>query len=168
MKIRIEPIGVEQAPVVQKIYEASPRYFLNTARSQVLPHFAVQDMADEPAKEKQLPTYRKIFCLISINDEPIGIADLHADHPKAEICYIGLLLINEAHQKQGIGRAVYAQLEQFVRDKLNCSTIRLGVSQDNDVEGFWLKVGFKRNGHTYVFTSEGHDNSVFEMEKRAK
>jgi GNAT superfamily N-acetyltransferase len=164
-KIVVESIGIDRSSQVQNIFEGSQQYFLNTTRSRVQPNYAIKEMTDSPPLEKQAPTYRKFFCLISLDGLAIGVADLHKDHPKAAICYIGLLLINETHQKQGIGRAVYAELEQFIKTELNCSTIRLGVSQDNDVEGFWLKVGFERNGHSYIFESEGHQNQVIEMEK---
>lgn len=165
MNIRIEKIGLDRAPIVQKILESSPDYYRNVARSEVLPHFAVREMQDEVPKVRQSPTYEKVFCLISADGHPVGIVDLHKDHPEKGKCYLGLLVIDGRQQNKGYGRMIYPHIESFIATHLSCSEVRLGVSESNDVEGFWRKVGFKRNGRHYEWKGEEYVNTVFEMTK---
>jgi GNAT superfamily N-acetyltransferase len=165
MKVEIQQIGVEQAPLVQEIYESSPEYFRRTDHSEVLPHFALRDLKDEVPIERQSKTYRKYFCLILLDDHPIGIVDLHKDHPTPGTCYLGLLLLRGDLQSRGYGRLVFPAIENFISRELGCRAIKLGVSEANDVEGFWQKVGFTRNGHKYVWRAESIENNVFEMER---
>lgn len=165
MKITIERIGVESAPVVQKIYDQSPSYFLNTEHAKASSDQAMKDLCDQVPEEKRTESYEKIFALIRVNDEAIGIVDLHINHPRPGMIYVGLLLLSESHQKKGLGRSCFAKVEEFILLNTQCRTIRLGVSTDNDVEGFWKQLGFERNGHTYEWKGANRVNQVFELEK---
>lgn len=165
MNLTIARAGLSLVPVVQEIFEASPTYFLRVDNSPVLPHFARREMTESPPEDRRRPGYEKVFCIISRGDSPVGVVDLHKDHPVDGTVYIGLLLIDERLHGQGLGRAAYAVTESFARAKLGAGRIALGISQANDVELFWAKMGFKRNGRTYTWTGEGHANEVFEMDK---
>lgn len=165
MTIEIRRIGVEQAPIVQSILESSPEYYRRTDRSEVKPHFAVREITDCVPRERQSSSYEKVFCLVSLDQEPIGIVDLHKNHKLIGQCYLGLFLLHGAFQGRGLGRLIFEHVESFVRQSLQCQEILLGVSKENDVEGFWLKMGFVRNGNNYVWKSEGFENSVFEMSR---
>lgn len=165
MRIRIERVSRDQAPVVQKLFESAPDYFIKTENSIVKPHFAEREMSDSPPLAKQTATYEKRFCLIFLEDEPIGIVDLHKDHPVKDVCYIGLFLLKEDQQKKGLGREIFHEVESYITERLHCAVARLGVSEANDVEKFWLKMGFARNGNSYIWKSSDQQNQVFEMEK---
>lgn len=165
MDIIVEEINLKDAPLVQEIFESSPDYFRRTDRSEVLPHFALREMTDCVPLERQSEGYRKVFCLIKLEGDPVGIVDLHQNHPEEGKCYLGLLLMRGEKQKNGLGKIVYPIIEKFISDNLNCTQVVLGVSEDNDVEGFWQRVGFKRNGRHYIWKGEDHDNNVFEMDK---
>jgi len=47
-------------------------------------------------------------------------------------------------QKKGIGKAVYENLETWVKKNYEVEVFVLGVSIANNVEGFWTKMGFKK------------------------
>lgn len=165
MKIHIEKVGLDKSHVVQKIFESSPEYFRRVDKSEVLPHFAVREMTDAVPKGRQSENYEKIFCLIYVNDEPIGIVDLHKNHPSKNKCYIGLFVVHGHWQKKGYGKLLNTHIENFIAKELGCSELLLGVSESNDVEGFWESVGFRRNGHSYLWNSEDCEQQVFEMAK---
>ena len=110
LTIQIEPIGIDKADVVQKIFEASPGYFRNTAQSDVLPHFAFKEMTEGPTPEKQTPTYEKVFCLLRVEGKAIGVVDLHKDHPQRDLCYIGVVLLEESRQRKGLGKTLCSEI----------------------------------------------------------
>jgi GNAT superfamily N-acetyltransferase len=70
-------------------------------------------------------------------------------------------------QGQGIGRAVYNLVENDCAKKWGIQSIRLGISDDNDVSSFWRKLGFESNGHTYDFQAVNRVTHVVEYEKNA-
>jgi GNAT superfamily N-acetyltransferase len=113
--------------------------------------------------KKSLRPVLSIFCLIYLDDSPVGVIDFHKEHPAQGSTYIGLLLLEERHQ--GIGRAAFDAAAIFARSKLGTSKLVLGVSEEKNVEAFWLKMGFRRNGETYLWKSGEQINRVFEMEK---
>jgi predicted GNAT family N-acyltransferase len=165
MKISIKRVGIEAAPVVQKIYEASPTYFRVVDGSDVHSGFAERDILDCVPKEKQTASYEKIFCLIFLDHKRIGVLDLHDHHPSKEIVYLGLMILDEKEQKMGLGRKSFEAAESFIRSELKSKKIRLGVAEQNNVEMFWHKMGFKRTGTSYIWKGENQENHVFEMEK---
>lgn len=166
MVIRIEKIDVTRAHVVQKIYERSPTYFLNTDHQVASPETALENIQDKVPAHKRSLYYEKFFCLILIDDVPAGVVDLHKDHPQRGVTYVGLFLLDESFQKKGIGRLCFQEVEHFINRNFSCSHLRLGVSLDNDVEGFWKKLGFIRNGRIYEWNGATRVNQVFEMEKK--
>ncbi len=166
MVIRVERIDVTSAHVVQKIYEKSPTYFLNTDHAVAGPDTARENLEDKVPAPRRSPFYEKFFCLITIDGVPAGIVDLHKDHPQRGVTYVGLFLLDESYQKKGIGRLCFIEVENYINRNFSCSHLRLGVSLDNDVEGFWTKLGFIRNGRTYEWNGATRVNQVFEMEKR--
>ena len=79
--------------------------------------------------------------------EMVGCADLLRAFPAPDIAHLGLLLISESFHGQGIGRAAYLQIEEFIRSWNSCSLVRLGVVRANmRVLPFWSKLGFAPTG----------------------
>jgi RimJ/RimL family protein N-acetyltransferase len=163
--MRVRRASVLDAPLVQEIFEGSPEYFRRVEQSEVKPDSAIHEMNDVVPLERQGPKYEKIFCLIESGGIHLGVVDLHRNHPVEDCCYIGLFLLRETEQGRGIGRVAYRLVEEFIRSELSCTKIKIGISFTNDVEGFWLKMGYVRSGHKYKWTARGVSNQVFEMEK---
>jgi GNAT superfamily N-acetyltransferase len=77
----------------------------------------------------------------------VGCADLIRGHPDPSTAFLGLLLVSESSQGQGVGRRAYELLETFVRCWGTCQRIRLGVVRTNDgVLPFWTGRGFRPTG----------------------
>ena len=162
-KVKLKRASLDDEATIQSIYRRSPTYFRRVDGSEVQDHFARRDLADGP--KKVTSKYEKYFCLIEQDGIPVGVADLHAHHPEIDITYIGLLLLVEEIHGKGLGRKIYREIENFVVEKWKTRRIRLGVSEENNVEGYWTKMGFLRTGHTYLWKGEKHSSTVFEMEK---
>jgi GNAT superfamily N-acetyltransferase len=97
--------------------------------------------------------------------EMVGCADLIRGYPRPATAMLGLLLVSERHQHQGIGRLAYGLLEQFVQGLGICDRIRIGVVRSNKhVIPFWTQLGFAATGELrpYRYASVSSEIVVFE------
>ncbi|GAB3262709.1 hypothetical protein GCM10027296_37770 [Chitinimonas naiadis] len=60
---------------------------------------------------------------------------------------IGLLLLSERWQGQGLGRQAYERIEQLIRGWPGMRTVRIGIIASNEPAfPFWRKLGFVETG----------------------
>ncbi|MBK9321504.1 MAG: GNAT family N-acetyltransferase [Bdellovibrionaceae bacterium] len=160
----LEQVGVEKSDLVQEIYFNSPTYFRRVDGTEPLEGMALKDIQDVPAKRGD--HYTKIAALIYDGSKAIGYADLHVNHRSKGMAYLGLLILREDVQGKGLGRSSYNLVERFLSDCLDIEKIYLGVSNHNQVQEYWEKMGFTPNGDTYVWKGEKIESLVTEMEKK--
>ncbi|MFN7904029.1 MAG: GNAT family N-acetyltransferase [Pseudobdellovibrionaceae bacterium] len=151
------------AELVFEIFKRSPTYFQRV--DGCLPTLQIAKHAIVDGPKEQGKSYFKECLFIKLNNQPIGLFDLHAHHPEKEICYLGLLLIDEELFSRGLGRKCYELAEDYILRALGCKKIRLGISNNNDVSGFWQKMGFEFNGKTYDWKGEQKTATVREFDK---
>ena len=161
--LAFRPCNESNDEEVLALFQASSAYFeaiegcsptMETARHEIL----------EEATNKH-EKYFKEFLIIELNGMPIGVLDLHMNHPDIGVCYLGLLLIKEDHFGRGLGRKCYQLAEDYVKRANGCQKVRLGVSKANDVSLFWEKLGFTDTGRTYDWAGETKTSEVREFEK---
>jgi GNAT superfamily N-acetyltransferase len=161
---RVDSTNQNQVARVQKLLERAPRYYKIVEGVTPVPdHMAVKEIDGEPPNK--IESYEKHFLLICLDGLPIGVADLHKDHPSEGCTYIGLLLFDEKYQGKGWGGKTYPLLENYCRENLGTKTLLLGVAEDNDVSDFWEKMGFAFNNKIYTWTGENKKVGVHEMQK---
>lgn len=130
---------------IQSILDGAPGYYLRTE--------GVSRVADGAKKTlEELPpncTYAdKFVFLITQGDRAIGVADIVFGYPARDVAFIGLLLLHESVQGQGLGKESYELMENFIVQK-SVTKIQLGVNDTNDIGmAFWKKLGFTPNGRT--------------------
>jgi len=96
----------------------------------------------------------------------VGCADLIRGYPNARTAHIGLLLIAEQYQRQGLGRRAYELLEQIVRAWGTCEKVRIGVVGTNeDVIPFWSRQGFQPTGEVRPYHYGRITSETFILEK---
>lgn len=151
---------------VLDIFQKSPEYFVKVEGCR--PHIKTAEIAITSGPAKKHEKYFKEFLIIEKNKKPIGVLDLHANHPEEKICYLGLLLITEDLFGKDVGTECYRLAEDYIRRALQCDKIRLGVADENQVAPFWKKMGFLPNGRKYEFPGEAKVTQVQEYEKEIK
>jgi len=98
-------------------------------------------------------------------DQMIGCADVIRAWPRPDTTHIGLLLIAEAHQRRGHGRAAYRLIEAQIR-AWGAKRARIGVIGTNaDVLPFWRKMGFVATGELKPYKYGPVESHVTVMEK---
>lgn len=161
--MELEVVTLNSQDLVLSIFECSPDYFLRVEGC--LPSIETVHEAILCKPNTCCEQYIKEFLIIRREGRPIGTVELHINHPGPRTSYIGLLLIREDMKGHGVGRACYEAVERYLRDHYDSKFVRLGVANDNDVSGFWSKLGFRSNGRTYVWEGERKANQVVEYEK---
>ncbi len=131
---------------LQRVLEGAPRYA-------ELVTGAPPGPADAQSTFTILPdgkTYDDKFVLGIFDDGAmVGCVDVIRGWPGPDTAHIGLLLVAESHQRRGIGRAAWAEVEAMVRRWPTCTRLRLGVLRSNpDAARFWVREGFVATGET--------------------
>ena len=107
---------------------------------------------------------QKNYRLISFNDEILGVVDYLTDYPEKDTILIGLLIIKNDKQKQGLGTKIFRYLENSFKNK-NFLKIRIGVLVDNQIGlSFWKKQNFKEIERKFL-KFEKSEKEVIVMEK---
>jgi ribosomal protein S18 acetylase RimI-like enzyme len=74
----------------------------------------------------------------------IGCADVIRGYPVRQKAVIGLLLLAQAWQRRGLGRAFAALIEQAIGGWPEIECLRLGVAVSNaGAYAFWHKLGYR-------------------------
>lgn len=105
---------------------------------------------EEDAREvfNSLPpgnTYDDKFILgvFGLNKELAGLAEIVKDYPIRDSWIIGLMFIDPALRKQGIGRILHGEIECLARSS-GADTLRLGAVEENkDGVRFWKSLGYE-------------------------
>jgi uncharacterized cupin superfamily protein/GNAT superfamily N-acetyltransferase len=138
--LRLVPCVEADADKVFDLFRSSPNYFEHVEGCLPTLAMAKNAIVDRPAKHAE--GYIKDFLMIEFCGEIIGLCDLHINHPDPDTCYLGLLLIRQELSGQGLGAKCHSLIEDYVKQGHGCSKMRLGVSNDNEVTGFWKKLGY--------------------------
>ena len=107
---------------------------------------------------------QKNYRLISFNDEILGVVDFLSDYPEKDTILIGLFIIKNDKQKQGLGTKIFRYLEKSFKNK-KFLKIRIAVLVDNEVGlSFWKKQNFKEIERKFL-KFEKSKKEVIVMEK---
>ncbi len=81
----------------------------------------------------------------------VGCVDIIRGWPEPATVLIALLLLDAAHQDQGLDESAYHAVEEKVRRWPEIDTIRVGAVRSTDAAlPFWLRMGFARTGEVYA------------------
>ena len=107
---------------------------------------------------------QKNYRLISFNDEILGVVDFLSDYPEKDTILVGLFIIKNDKQKQGLGTKIFRYLEKSFKNK-KFLKIRIGVLVDNEIGlSFWKKQNFKEIERKFL-KFEKSEKEVIVMEK---
>jgi len=80
----------------------------------------------------------------------VGIIDFRLHWPQQGMAYIGMFLVAEPFQRQGIGTAAWKLLEPWLLSQANMSVVRLGVEQFNPAAmKFFQSLQFQLTGDSH-------------------
>jgi ribosomal protein S18 acetylase RimI-like enzyme len=163
LKIRRLEGNKNEIQIVQQILEETPHYSMNVSG----------ELPDKKAGQEVFSAIPPEFeyknkHVIGIFKEscPIGVIDLLIGYPIKEKAYIGLLLISEKYQKQGLGLRIYSEIENYLGQFSTIKTVRLSVVESNgNVLKFWEKLGFTKTGEIKPYENKAVRSNAILLEK---
>lgn len=108
-----------------------------------------QEAAETPGR-MMLGIVRRIERLDpSAGVELVGLVDFRLEWPEAHMVYLGMIMVAERYQRQGIGRQSWRLLLQWLDTIESVQRVRLGVEQFNPgALLFFQQLGFTLTGDT--------------------
>ena len=126
------------AAALQACLDGCPGYFERAEGAPAGPEAAAH-LLDEAEAD---PLRRLYLFTLKRGGAPAALVDLWLDQPEPGTAHLGLLLVREALQGQGLGREAMAALERALTPA-GYDTLRLSVADENrEVDGFWEELGF--------------------------
>ncbi len=149
--ISLLPLSLEHhTAALQQVYRATPGYW----QLYGLPG----SPADQAARDLQIAVETPGRYLLGIvrrlveadpkaGAELIGLIDFRLEWPDPDVVYIGMLMVAEPYQRQGIGREAWHLLQPWLAATAQMSKARLGVEQFNPhALKFFEQLGFQLTG----------------------
>ena len=132
--IQIRRLSKEDAPELQKVLEAAPRYSLNVS-GELQPKSAADEVFG--ALPEGFDSACKFVFGIELDSQIIGCIDVLRGFPKGNTAMLGLLLLSEKFQGRGKGRVAYLEFEKYILQWHEINRVRISVVLTNDeVLGF--------------------------------
>lgn len=140
----------EHVSLLQAVYEAVPLYWRQFQQPGAAPDQAAQELAAVSATPG-----RAIMGILhpmgaensNAELEMIGMVDFRLHYPHEGAATVGLLLVAQPYQRQGIGRQCWLMLEQWLARSARMKTAHAAVEQFNTVGlKFFLSMGFSLTG----------------------
>ena len=130
---------------LQLVMESAPAYTLRITGARAQAKEAESTLSALPP-EKTIED-KFVFGIYSAQNKLIGCIDLIRGYPNEHTAFLGLLMLSEKVQAQGIGGYAYTLAEKEVKLWGTCRIVRLAGVRANDlVLPFWKKLGFRETG----------------------
>lgn len=96
----------------------------------------------------------------------VGLIDFRLHWPEPGVCYVGMVMVAEPFQRQGIGREAWLTLEPWLANEAKMRSVRLAVEQFNpDALKFFEAIGFALTGQSQRVRSGQRLVRLLYMEK---
>jgi GNAT superfamily N-acetyltransferase len=129
---------------LQSVLAAAPRYF--EAVTGLPPGDAEAQSTFTALPPGKGYDDKRVFGLCA-GDAMIGCADVIRGYPTPDKAVVGLLLLAEPWQGQGLGRAFERLVRETLADWPEIATARVGVVESNaGALAFWRKLGYRDTG----------------------
>ena len=142
--------ATHHAGLLQAVYASVPAYWQLVGLDGPDPHQAAHDL--EEAGETAGRTLLGVLLPSErmgedARAEMIGMLDLRLHFPEERVASLGLMLVAEPYQRQGVGQAAWALLEPWLAQSAGMERVRLRVEQQNHAGlRFFAALGFAMTG----------------------
>ena len=168
--ISLLPLEAElHAEALQRVYELSPAYWAMYHLAQAPEGQAARDLVAVEAEPGRMGLG------IAAANEPgnpqagaqlVGMIDLRVQWPDPDTAYIGIVIVAEPFQRQGVGSSAWALLEPWLAGEAGLRAVKLGVEQFNPgALKFFHTLGFALTGEAQRIRSGKRLVRLLAMEK---
>lgn len=147
MAFTIRPLRFpDDASAVQALIAASPAYVRRVSGRAVAADDGAAILSDRPPQLD--PSAKTVFGLLDPDGRLLALMDLLRHWPEHGTAHIGLLLVREDHEREGLGRILHdGVLPQLAADP-ELRLLRAGIVGTNAAaaEPFWGRLGYAPTG----------------------
>lgn len=151
--ISLVPLSSEyHVAALQQVYRGVPAFWLRYGLIDAPEGQAERDLQEAESLPER--TMMGIVRRVAEEDatagfEMIGLVDFRLQWPRENTAYIGMIMVVEALQRQGIGTQAWRLLSDWLASRTEMDTARLGVEQTNPgALKFFERLGFELTGET--------------------
>ena len=157
------------ADALQRVYELSPAYWSMYHLAQAPAGQSARDLAAIEAEPGRMG-----LGIVAANEpgnaeagaQLVGLIDLRLHWPDPDTAYIGIELVAEPFQRQGVGSSAWALLEPWLAAEGGVREVKLGVEQFNPgALRFFQSIGFALTGEAQRIRSGKRFVRLLAMEK---
>ena len=151
--ISLLPLDAEwHTAALQAVYAATPGYWVLYG----LPA-APGDQAERDLQAGNTTPGRYLLGIVQRVDqadaaagaEMIGVLDFRLHWPQEGVAYIGMVMVAEPYQRQGVATQAWSLLAPWLSATARITTARTGVEQFNHAAlKFWQQMGFRLTGES--------------------
>ena len=142
--------ATDHAAALQQVYAATPGYWQMYHLPAAPADQAARDLTDAanmPGRSLLGIVRRVDATNAAAGVEMVGLVDFRLQWPDPQSVYIGMIMVAEPYQRQGIGRAAWALLAPWLAQSAQMSKARTGVEQFNpNALQFFQALGFTLTG----------------------
>jgi GNAT superfamily N-acetyltransferase len=134
-------LSPKDAPAVFDLFTRCADFFILQDGEPPAPADAEELFTDLPRSKQPEDQHIFGFCRKGKLD---ALAALLVDYPVPGDWYLGLLLVEPASRRSGLGKEMYASIKRWAADR-SAMRMRIGVLQENaSAYPFWRSLGFER------------------------
>ncbi|MCC9074679.1 GNAT family N-acetyltransferase [Litorilinea aerophila] len=151
--ISLLPLSLEHhAAALQQVYRATPGYW----QMYGLPSSPAGQAEHDLREAAEMPD-RYLLGIVRrlVADDPqaggelIGLVDFRLHWPRPKTVYLGMIMVAEPYQRQGIGTQAWLLLRPWLVETAHMSRARVGVAQFNiPALKFFQSLGFTLTGES--------------------
>jgi ribosomal protein S18 acetylase RimI-like enzyme len=139
----VRRLGVDDIPALQDLFGRCVDHFLLHDGQPPEPDSAAIEFGDVPPGRTQADKHLHGIFERRHPDRMIGLVESVSGYPDEATWFLGLLLIDPAWRRRGLGSAALTALEAMVVEA-GYRTIRLAVIEPNrEARRFWVRHGFR-------------------------
>lgn len=158
--LRLVPLTTEDAPRLQRVYEAAADYFHLVGEGNPPPTLAERALLEAAA----IPD-RHILGIV-LGDDLIGVMDFRLRYPAVDTAHLGLILLVPEARGRGYGTLAMDIWETWLEVQTPIEKVRLGVVAHNRrAIRFWLRRGYRFTGEARRLAVGAAAPRVLFMEK---
>lgn len=141
--LTLRPLAAQNAPALQAAYDHAADYFQSATGGLPDPEQAAFDLGEAAADDG------RYILGIYLQADLVGVVDLKLAEPEPFDVRLGLILLDEAHRRQGLGSLALRILEAWLSQATPTEAVVLTVpAQDHVAQSFFQHRGYTFTGQT--------------------
>jgi RimJ/RimL family protein N-acetyltransferase len=133
--VSLLPLNVaDHADALQEVYRATPHYWQMYHLASSPTGQAARDLeaAAETPGRNMMGIVRRIDAADpTVGVEMVGVIDFRMHWPDPDVVYVGMIMVAEPYQRQGIGSAAWRVLAPWLAQSAKMNSARAGIEQFN-------------------------------------